>query len=165
MPPHSNLRQIVGLAGSLVLAFAISAIGAAASVQSRSFYLQLAQPVWAPPGWIFGPVWAALYTLMGIAAWFVWRSGGFRANGLALGMYLGQLVLNALWSWLFFAWHLGAWAFVDIALLLAAIVVTLICFWRVRRIAGILLVPYLLWVAFAAALNYSIWQMNPHVLG
>jgi len=76
-----------------------------------------------------------------------------------------QLALNALWSWLFFAWHLGAWAFADIVALWALVAATLACFWRVRRLAGALLVPYLLWVSFAAVLNYSVWRLNPQVLG
>ncbi|HKJ77033.1 MAG TPA: TspO/MBR family protein [Gammaproteobacteria bacterium] len=158
-------KQIVGLVVWLLVAFTASAIGAVASVQARAFYGQLAQPAWAPPGWVFGPVWTALYALMGVAAWFVWRAGGFRANRAALLVFLGQLALNALWSWLFFAWRLGGWAFADILALLAAVSITLVLFWRVRVVAGALLVPYLLWVAFAAVLNYSVWQLNPHLLG
>jgi tryptophan-rich sensory protein len=102
---------------------------------------------------------------MGIAAWLVWRVGGFRAARPALTLFLVQLALNALWSWLFFGWHRGALAFADILLLLALIVVTLLAFWRIRPLAGVLLVPYLLWVSFASALNYSVWQLNPQVLG
>lgn len=158
-------RQILGLIGWLVVSFAASAIGALASVQAKSFYGQLTQPAWAPPGWLFGPVWTLLFTLMAIAAWLVWRSGGFRANRVALSLFLLQLSLNALWSWLFFAWHRGALAFADIVLLWILIVATLVSFWRVRPIAGALLIPYLLWVSFAAALNYSVWQLNPQILG
>jgi tryptophan-rich sensory protein len=102
---------------------------------------------------------------MGIAAWLVWRVGGFRAAKSALTLFLVQLVLNALWSWLFFGWHHGGLAFVDILLLWALIVATLISFWRINPLAGALLVPYLLWVSFASALNYSVWQLNPQVLG
>lgn len=155
----------MGLIGWLVVSFAASAIGALASVQAKSFYGQLTQPAWAPPGWLFGPVWTLLFTLMAIAAWLVWRSGGFRANRVALSLFLLQLSLNALWSWLFFAWHRGALAFADIVLLWILIVATLVSFWRVRPIAGALLIPYLLWVSFAAALNYSVWQLNPQILG
>ena len=134
-------------------------------MQAKSFYGQLTQPAWAPPGWLFGPVWTLLFALMAIAAWLVWRSGGFRANRAALSLFLLQLSLNALWSWLFFAWHRGALAFADIVLLWILIVATLVSFWRVRPIAGALLIPYLLWVSFAAALNYSVWQLNPQILG
>ena len=149
----------------LIVSFIAAAIGSAASIRAGPFYLELARPEWAPPPGIFGPVWTVLYALMAIAAWLVWRVGGFRAARSALTLFLVQLALNALWSWLFFAWHRGALAFADILLLWAAIVATLIAFWRIRPLAGAMLVPYLLWVSFASALNYSIWQLNPQVLG
>jgi benzodiazapine receptor len=165
MVSQSKQRQIMGLVGWLIVSFAASAVGAVASIQAKSFYSQLAQPAWAPPPWLFGPVWTVLYALMAIAAWLVWRSGGFRTNRIALSLFLVQLVLNALWSWFFFAWHRGALAFADIVLLWILIVVTLVSFWRVRPLAGAILIPYLLWVSFASVLNYSVWQLNPHVLG
>ena len=158
-------KQIVGLVGWLVVSFIAAAIGGAASVQAGPFYAQLVRPDWAPPPSIFGPVWTALYALMGIAAWLVWRVGGFRAAQSALTLFLVQLALNALWSWLFFGWSRGALAFADVLLLWATIVATLIAFWRIRPLAGALLVPYLLWVSFASALNYSVWRLNPQVLG
>jgi len=161
----SRQKQILGLVGWLVLSFAASAVGAVASIQAKSFYGQLAQPNWAPPPGIFGPVWTVLYALMGIAAWLVWRSGGFRPNRQALTLFLLQLALNALWSWLFFAWHRGVLAFADVLVLWILIVATLVSFWRVRPLAGALLIPYLLWVSFASVLNYSVWQLNPQVLG
>jgi len=162
---QSKQKQILGLIGWLVISFAAAAVGAVASIQARSFYSQLAQPAWAPPPWLFGPVWTVLYALIAIAAWLVWRSGGFRTNRIALAFFWGQLLLNALWSWLFFAWHLGALAFADIVFLWVLIVATLVSFWRVRPLAGALFIPYLLWVSFASALNYSLWQLNPQVLG
>tara|TARA_R110001592_G_scaffold336960_1_gene622751 strand:+ start:14932 stop:15429 length:498 start_codon:yes stop_codon:yes gene_type:complete len=165
MVSQSKLKQILGLMGWLFISFAASAVGAVASIQARSFYGQLAQPSWAPPPSLFGPVWTVLYALMAIAAWLVWRDGGFRANRIALSFFLGQLLLNALWSWLFFAWHLGALAFADIVFLWVLIVATLVSFWRVRPLAGALLIPYLFWVSFASALNYFLWQHNPQVLG
>ena len=158
-------KQILGLIGWFVVSFAASAIGAVASIQAKSFYGGLVQPSWAPPASVFGPVWTFLYALMAIAAWLVWRSGGFRLNRTALLLFGVQLALNALWSWLFFAWHLGAWAFADIIVLWLFIAATLVAFWRVRPMAGTLLIPYLLWVSFAAALNYSVWQLNPQILG
>lgn len=161
----SKQRQLVGLIGWLVTCFVASAIGALASIRAGSFYLSLDRPEWAPPASVFGPVWSVLYAMMAIAAWLVWREGGFRRARPALTLFLVQLALNALWSWLFFAWRLGALAFVDILLLWVLIVATLIAFWRIRPLAGALLVPYLLWVSFAAALNYAIWQLNPGVLG
>jgi len=165
MQSHSKQKQILGLVGWLALSFAASAVGAVASIQAKSFYGQLVQPDWAPPPFVFGPVWTMLYALMGIAAWLVWRCGGFRNNQQALTLFLVQLALNALWSWLFFAWHRGAFAFTDIVVLWLFIAATLVSFWRVRPLAGALLIPYLLWVSFAALLNYSVWQLNPQVLG
>lgn len=158
-------RQFIGLAGWLVVCFIAAAIGGAASIQAGPFYTQLLRPDWAPPPSIFGPVWTVLYALMGVAAWLVWRDGGFRAAKSALTLFLVQLALNALWSWLFFGWHRGALAFADTLLLWALIVATLIAFWRIKPLAGALLVPYLLWVSFASALNYHVWQLNPTVLG
>lgn len=102
---------------------------------------------------------------MGIAAWLVWRAEGFRAARIPLILFLVQLGVNALWSWLFFAWHLGALAFADILLLWFLIATTLVLFWRVGFVAGALLVPYLLWVSFALVLCYSVWQLNPQLLG
>lgn len=158
-------NQIFGLAGWLLLSFLAAAIGGAASIQAGPFYVELVRPDWAPPASIFGPVWTVLYALMGIAAWLVWRVGGFRAARAALTLFVVQLAFNALWSWLFFAWHRGGLAFADILLLWALILATLVAFWRIRPFAGALLIPYLLWVSFAAALNYSLWQLNPPVLG
>lgn len=158
-------RQIVGLVAWLAVSGIAAAAGGAASIRAGPFYTQLARPEWAPPPSIFGPVWTILYALMGIAAWLVWRAGGFRAARFALTLFLVQLALNALWTWLFFGWQQGALAFADILVLWALIVATLIAFWRIRPLAGALLVPYLLWVSFAAALNYAVWQLNPQALG
>jgi benzodiazapine receptor len=109
-------------------------------------------------------VWTLLYALMGIAAWLVWRVGGFEANRGALTLFLLQLLVNALWSWLFFGWHLGGLALADVLLLWGLILATLLAFWRVSRVAAGLLLPYLLWVSFATALNFSVWRLNPHLL-
>lgn len=165
MASFTRQKQVMGFAGWLVVCFVAAAIGGAASVQAGPFYTQLVRPGWAPPASIFGPVWTVLYALMAIAAWLAWRVGGFRAARLALTLFLVQLALNALWSWLFFGWHRGGLAFADIVVLWALIVATVIAFWRTRPLAGVLLVPYLLWVSFASALNYSVWQLNPQVLG
>lgn len=165
MTTMSRQKQVFGLIGWLALSFAASGIGAVASVRAQAFYGQLAQPAWAPPAAVFGPVWTILYALMGVAAWLVWRTGGFRAHRTALILFVVQLAVNALWSWLFFAWHLGALAFADIVALVLLVVATLVCFWRARPLAGALLAPYLLWICFASALNYSVWQLNPQALG
>ena len=149
----------------LAICFIAAAIGSAASLQAGSFYTDLARPDWAPPPSVFGPVWSVLYALMAIAAWMVWRVAGFAAARTALVLFLVQLAFNALWSWLFFGWRLGGLAFVDILVLWALILATLVMFGRIRPLAGALLIPYLLWVSFASALNYSVWQLNPQVLG
>ena len=161
----SRSKQIMGFVGWLVLSYAASAIGALGSIQAQSFYGQLSQPAWAPPAWVFGPVWTLLYTLMGIAAWLVWRQGGFAVQTRPLALFLAQLVVNALWSWIFFAWQLGGVAFAEILLLWVLIIATLVSFWRVRPVAGILMIPYLLWASFAAVLNFALWRMNPGILG
>lgn len=165
MRPGTLQSQFFALVGWLTVSFIAAAIGGSASVQAGPFYADLVRPGWAPPGSVFGPVWTVLYVLMGFAAWLVWRVGGFRAARFALALFLAQLAINALWSWLFFGWQRGALAFADILLLWALIVATLIAFWRIRPLAGALLVPYLLWVTFASALNYSVWQLNPQLLG
>jgi len=149
----------------LAICFIASGIGAIASIRAASFYAELIQPSWAPPAAVFGPVWTILYASMAVAAWLVWREGGVRANRSALTLFLVQLAVNALWSWLFFAWHLGGLALGNIALLWLLIVVTVVSFWRVRPVAGVILIPYLLWVSFAFALNFSVWQLNPQILG
>ncbi len=162
MTPRSRSSQLLGLLGWLLLAFAAAALGAVASVDAASFYAQLSKPSWAPPGWLFGPVWSVLYALMGIAAWLVWRAPGPRA--VALGLFAAQLGANALWSWLFFAWHRGALAAVEVLVLLALIVATIAAFWRSSRLAALLLLPYLLWVSFASVLTWTIWRGNPGLL-
>lgn len=166
MPLRPSLpKQIVGLLVWLVIVGAAAALGSIASVQAPEFYRELTRPEWAPPGWLFGPVWTTLYLMMAIAAWLVWRERGAHHARAALTLFLGQLALNALWSWLFFAWRQGLWSFVDILLLLALIVATVIAFWRIRPLAGALLLPYLAWVSFAAVLNFTTWRLNPSLLG
>jgi tryptophan-rich sensory protein len=99
---------------------------------------------------------------MGVSAWLVWRSPGSKKG--PLGLFVAQLAANALWSWLFFAWHQGALATVDVLILLALIVCTGISFWRRSRLAAVLLLPYLLWVSFASLLTWWVWQSNPRLL-
>jgi tryptophan-rich sensory protein len=102
---------------------------------------------------------------MGIAAWLVWRVDGFRGARLALWLFIVQLAVNALWTWLFFVWRQGALAFAEIVLLWLLIVATVAAFWRVRPLAGSLLLPYLAWVSFASLLTYACWRLNPDLLG
>jgi len=164
MTQRSALSQTAGLVGWLAVAFAAAAIGAIASVDAGSFYAQLVRPSWAPPASVFGPVWSVLYMLMGIAAWLVWREQGAKRLGVALTLFMVQLVVNALWSWLFFAWHQGALAFADVLVLLFLIAATIANFWRIRPLAGVLMLPYLVWVGFASALTWAVWQGNPSML-
>jgi benzodiazapine receptor len=157
----SRRTQALGLAASLALVFVAAAAGAVASVTAASFYLQLVKPTWAPPASAFGPVWSVLYLLMGVSAWLVWRERGNRPVVPALSLYIAQLLANALWSWLFFAWRQGAASFADVLLLLALIVFTIAAFSRVSRLAALLMLPYLAWVCLAAGLTWSVWQANP----
>jgi tryptophan-rich sensory protein len=164
MSDFSRLQQFSGFLGWLTLSFLTATLGSIASVQARSFYADLIQPAWAPPGWLFGPIWTLLYLMMAIAAWLVWRRDGFSSARFALIFFVVQLAVNALWSWLFFAWHLGGAAFADILVLIVLIAATMLLFWRHSRIATLLLAPYFFWVCFAAILNFSVWQLNPLLL-
>lgn len=157
--------QVAGLAGWIALSVVAGAVGAFASADAGSFYEQLQRPTWAPPAWLFGPVWSALYLMMGVAAWLVWRESADADTGPALVLYVAQLAANSLWTWLFFAWRQGAWAFAEILVLLVMIVATMFAFWRVRPVASLLLLPYLIWVAFASGLTYATWRANPGLLG
>lgn len=156
--------DLLGLAGWLLLAFAAGAVGAWASIDAARFYASLAQPSWAPPAGVFGPVWTILYVLMGLAAWIVWRTPR-GPRGAALVLFVAQLAANALWSWLFFGWHLGRLAAIEVLVLLGLIAATVAAFWRVRRLAAALMLPYLAWVAFAAMLTWTVWRANPSLLG
>ena len=162
--PLSVSRQATGLLGWLLLTFATAAIGALASTNAGPFYSELTRPSWAPPGWLFGPVWSALYALMGVSAWLVWRTRGFTGARGALLLFIAQLAANALWSWLFFVWRQGGLAFAEILLLWCLIAATVISFWRISNLAAALLMPYLAWVTFASALTFSVWRLNPGLL-
>jgi tryptophan-rich sensory protein len=161
MPISRVVATASGFVLWLVICFVTAAVGATASIQAQTFYAELIRPDWAPPGTVFGPVWTVLYTMMAVAAWLVWRRREIRPARIALAVFVLQLILNALWSWLFFAWNMGAVSFLDIVVLWAVIVATLVMFWRISRPAGLLLVPYLAWVSFASVLNFAIWQLNP----
>ena len=149
-----------GLIGWLLASLATGAVGALATRNAGEFYASLVRPAWAPPGWLFGPVWTTLYVLMGVAAWLVWRKGGWAGAAGALSLFMAQLVCNAAWSWFFFAWRRGALAFAGVVVLLGLIIATLVAFARIHRLAAVLLLPYLAWVTFATALTYAIWRAN-----
>jgi len=161
---RSTPAQAVGLLAWLAIVFVAAALGAFASRDASVFYGELAKPGWAPPAAVFGPVWSVLYGLMAVAAWLVWRERAAAGRGAALSLFIAQLVANALWSWLFFGWHRGALAFGDVLLLLGLVIGTVIAFWRIRRAAGWLLLPYAAWVSFASALTWAVWQANPGLL-
>jgi len=153
-----RLTPALGLAVWLVVSFSAAAVGS--GFMPGEWYAQLNKPAWNPPSWLFGPVWTVLYVMMALAAWLVWRRGGFAAQRRPLVLFFSQLGLNALWSPLFFGLRNPALAFVEILLLWCAILATLLAFWKVRSLAGILLAPYLAWVSFAAFLNFTLWRMN-----
>jgi tryptophan-rich sensory protein len=157
-PSVSPLRLWLGLIGWLALSFSAAAMGGL--FMPGEWYASLKKPAWNPPGWVFGPIWAALYTMMAVAAWLVWKRGGFAAQRRPLKLFLVQLALNALWTPLFFGLHWPGVAFVEILLLWQAIGATLVAFRSVSRAAAWLLWPYLAWVSFAAVLNFTLWRLN-----
>jgi translocator protein len=150
--------MMLGLAGWLAACFAAAAFGG--FFMPGDWYASLRKPSWNPPGWIFGPVWTALYSMMAVSAWLVWKRGGFIAQRRPLGFFIIQLILNAAWTPLFFGLHKPGWAFAEIVLLWLAIAATMLSFRREHRLAGWLLAPYLAWVTFAAVLNFTLWRMN-----
>jgi tryptophan-rich sensory protein len=155
----SSVRSAVALAGWVAVTFAAAAMGGL--FLPGDWYASLQKPAWNPPNWIFGPVWTALYTIMAVAAWLVWKRGGFAGQRRALLCFLLQLLFNALWSPLFFGLHLPGLAFVDLVLLWLALLATVAAFWKAHRLAGAMLLPYLAWVTFAGALNFALWRLNP----
>lgn len=161
----TTLIQVIGLLFWLALCFIAAGIGAAASISAGTFYTSLIRPGWSPPPYLFGPVWTVLYTMMAVAIWLVWRVDGFAASQTACILFLLQLGVNALWSWIFFVWHRGACAFVEILLLWGLLIATILAFWPISMLAALLMIPYLLWVSFAAGLSFTLWRLNPQVLG
>ncbi|MFH1430669.1 MAG: TspO/MBR family protein [Candidatus Uhrbacteria bacterium] len=144
------VAQLAGIVGALFTTPSIA-----------SWYAELERPALSPPNWVFGPVWTTLFLLMGVAAFLVWRRGlGRRDVRLALGVFLLQLVLNTFWSVLFFGLHMPGAALIEIVVLWVAICATIGMFLRVSRPAAYLLSPYIVWVSFAAYLNYAIWTLN-----
>lgn len=141
----------------LIAAFVPAAIGA--FFPSPEYYAELRKPAWAPPSWLFGPVWTALYAMIGVAAWLVSRRGGAGTRG-ALGLWGVQLVLNAAWTPIFFGLRAPGPALVEISVMWVAIAATTVAFFARRTAAGALMLPYLAWVTFATALNFEIWRLN-----
>jgi len=154
--PPSLSRNLLALVGFILITFCAPIVGAFSP--PGEWYVAINKPAWNPPAWIFGPVWTALYLMMAIAAWRVWRRDGWR---LALWLYFTQLLLNATWTPVFFGAREIGWALVVIIALWIAILCTLLAFLRISRSAGWMLCPYLAWVSFATVLNFTLWRMNP----
>ena len=156
-----GVSQWLALGVSIAVCFAAAALGSMFTTpEIAGWYARLNKPGWTPPNWVFGPVWSTLYLMMAVAAWLVWREHGVRGAVVPLVLFAAQLLLNTLWSILFFGLHRVGLALADIVLLWGAILVTMLAFWRVSPLACWLLLPYLLWVTYASALNFSIWRMN-----
>ncbi len=157
----SGARPAGVLLALVALCFGVAAAGAWATSSSvASWYPTLRKPSWNPPAWVFGPVWTALYLGMAIAAWLVWRRVGWRGAGGAWALFAVQLALNAAWSPLFFGLRSPGAALIDIAALWIAAGATVLAFFRISPVSGAILVPYWLWVSFAAILNAAIWRLN-----
>jgi tryptophan-rich sensory protein len=150
---------------SLILLIAVclltGALGSlATSTSVNSWYVELSKPTWTPPSWVFGPAWTLLYIMMAVAAWLVWRKGYTADVRFALTLFGVQLLVNGLWSYLFFGLRWPGGALVNIAVLWVAIAATAIAFARVSQPATWLMIPYLAWVSFAMTLNLEIWRRN-----
>lgn len=155
-----NTSSLTALVLCVGLCFAAGYVGSVFTGKSVvGWYATLSKPSWTPPNAVFGPVWSALYLLMGVAAWLVWRSSGPGA-ALALSLFGAQLLLNVAWSAIFFGLRSPAAGFVEICVLWLAIGATTAAFWRVAPPAAFLMLPYGAWVTFATILNFAIWRMN-----
>ncbi len=154
-------KDIVALLVAVGGTEAIGGLGAlVAGGDFVGYYRRLRKPPFTPPPAAFGPVWTALYLLMGVAAWLVWREGLSRLTAFAFGLFAAQLALNFAWSLIFFGQHRIGVALIEIAVLWLAILATIVAFWSIRPLAGALLVPYLAWVSVAMYLNAGIWRLN-----
>ncbi|MHC4626132.1 MAG: TspO/MBR family protein [Planctomycetota bacterium] len=156
------MRAIGKLVCSVSVCIATGFLGSLTTMDSvNTWYADLSRPSFTPPDWVFGVVWPILYVMMGISAFMIWSKGfGRRRVKVALGLFILQLVLNGLWTPIFFGLHMMALALAEITLLWVAIIMTILTFWRISRAAAYLLVPYILWVSFAIALNFALWQLN-----
>lgn len=151
-------REIIGLICWLSLSGVVAWFGA--QFNTGDWYEQLRKPTWTPPGWIFGPVWSILYILMAVSAWLIWKTDKKLLRKTSLQIYIVKMICNGMWSFLFFGLHEIGWALFDILLLLILIILITILFYRDNKAAGILLIPYAVWVGFATVLNFNIWLLN-----
>jgi len=156
------MKQAVVLVLFIVVCLGVGFLGSKYTSQSISdWYSQIKKPAWTPPNWLFAPVWTFLYISMAVAAWLVWRNLGVTGSYASMILFVLQLALNALWSYLFFGLRMPGLAFLDIVALFVAIVLTAMLFWRYVALAGVLMLPYIVWVGYASTLNWAIWRMNP----
>ena len=165
MPESARIRRLRSVFAALAMvAVCFAPVGASRLAVGREDYGrygELRPPSFAPPAWVFGAVWTVLYACMGLAAWRVWRRRGFRGARGAFALFAAQLVLNAAWPVAFFGLRSPGAGLIVIAALWLAVALTAAAFFRASRAAGWLLLPYLAWVTFAAALNAAIWRLNP----
>ena len=155
------MRETAALAGFVALCLAVAAAGGAATATSvTTWYAGLAKPAFNPPNWVFAPVWTALYLMIALAGWRVWRRRARAEARHALALWALQLALNLCWSLVFFGARMIGAALAEIAVLLAAILATAALSWRIDRTAALLLAPYAAWVAFATLLNAALWRLN-----
>jgi benzodiazapine receptor len=159
----SKLKEVPKLVASILIPLVIGFLGSIATMaEIPTWYSALSKPSWSPPNWLFGPVWTTLYILMGIALYLVWREGLDRMDvRFAILIFGVQLLLNLLWSIVFFSFHALFGSFILIMILWIAILANIIAFYVISKPAGILLVPYILWVSIASYLNYSVYILNP----
>ena len=159
------LKDVLRLVVSIVVCQLAGGLGAIFTTPAiPTWYASLNKPAFNPPNWVFFPVWTTLYTLMGIAAFLVWRKGlDQRPVRVALGIFGIQLILNLAWTIIFFGLYSLLGAVIAIVFLWIAILVNIVTFWRISKAAGALLIPYIMWVSFAGILNVSVWMLNPGV--
>jgi translocator protein len=158
------IREVMDISSVFVLLGFIAACFFAALTgalfRPGDWYERLAKPTWRPPNWLFAPVWTVLYFTIAISGWLVWREAGFAGAALPLAIYALQLVLNAAWTPIFFGLHRPDLGFLDIVLVWLSIIATIALFFPIPAAAALLLLPYLAWVTFAAALNFAVWRLN-----
>ena len=153
--------KVIGLIVALGACFGIAALGSAFTVPALAhWYAGIRKPSWTPPSWLFGPVWTSLFVMMAVAVWLVWLRVGIFGAPAAFALFAGQLALNAVWSALFFGLRNPGAAFVEVVFFWFTIAATALAFARIDPLAALLLVPYLMWVTFAAVLNFAIWRLN-----
>jgi benzodiazapine receptor len=159
--PENRTPPVIPFLLCQTVCFSAGFIGSQATIRAlQGWYPTLSKPSFTPPGWLFAPVWTVLYFLMGLALFQVWRSEPSRARTWGLWLFAFQLLLNGLWSWIFFGWYKLQLAFFEIVILDFVVLATILVFRRIKGSSAGLLIPYLAWLCFATALNFSIWRMN-----